>query len=130
LERYRVVRRHAIVERIVVALKRSGADVLESADPRTAPFEFVIRTPTGERLELVCYAFTANKYGQQGRPADEHRFQIKYGSEFDRYHTIYLDQKGQTVTLASAIAMASMPAAGELANGFRGLLAADMGRRF
>ena len=26
--------------------------------------------PTVERLELVCYAFTANKYGQQGRPAD------------------------------------------------------------
>ena len=47
----------------------------------------------------MCYAFTANKYGQQGRPADEHRFQIKYGSEFDRYHTIYFDRKGQKVTL-------------------------------
>ena len=88
MERYRVVRRDAIVERIEEALKRSGAAVLESADPRVAPFEFVIRTPAGERLELVCDAFTANKYGQQGRPADEHRFQIKYGSEFDRYHTI------------------------------------------
>ena len=95
MERYRVVRRGAIVERIEDALKRSGADVLESADPRSAPFQFVIRTPTGERLELVCYAFTANWYGQQGRPADEHRFQIKYGSEFDRYHTIYLSWRGQ-----------------------------------
>jgi hypothetical protein len=99
VERYRVVRRGAIVERVEDALKRSGADVLESADPRTAPFEFVIRTPTGERLELVCYAFTANKYGQQGRPADEHRFQIKYGSDFDRYHTIFFDPKEQKVTL-------------------------------
>jgi hypothetical protein len=99
LERYRLVRRDAIVERIEEALKRSGADVPESADRRTAPFEFVIRTPAGERLELVCYVFTANKYGQQGRPADEHRFQIKYGREFDRYHTIYFDRKGQKVTL-------------------------------
>jgi hypothetical protein len=37
LERYSVVRRDAIVERIEEALKRSGADVLESADLRTAP---------------------------------------------------------------------------------------------
>lgn len=99
MERYRVVRREAVVERIEDALKSSGAEVLESADPRTAPFRFVIRTQTGERLELVCYAFTANKYGQRGRPADEHRFQIKYGSEFDRYHTISIDRKGQKVTL-------------------------------
>lgn len=99
MERYRVVRRDAIVERIEDALRKSGAEVLRNADPRTAPFQFVIKTPTGERLELVCYAFTANKYGQRGRPADEHRFQIKYGSEFDRYHKIYVDPKGQKVTL-------------------------------
>ncbi len=55
--------------------------------------------PKGELIELVCYAFTANKYRQQGRPADEHRFQIKYGSEFDRYHHLYFDPKGERVTL-------------------------------
>src|SRR5207247_1574935 len=69
------------------------------ADPRKGPFEFVVRTPTSERLEMVCYAFTANKYRQQGRPADEHRFQIKYGSEFDRYHTIFIDPQGYKLTL-------------------------------
>lgn len=99
MERYKVVRRDAVVARIEAALRESGADVIEGADPRLAPFEFVIRTPTGERLELVCYAFTANKYGQRGRPADEHRFQVKYGSRFDRYHTIFIDPKGQKVTL-------------------------------
>jgi hypothetical protein len=53
----------------------------------------------GEAIDLVCYAFTANKYRQQGRPADEHRFQIKYGSEFDRYHHLYFDRNGKKVTL-------------------------------
>ena len=99
MKRYKVVRREAVVARIDEALRKSGAEVLETADPATAPFEFVIRTPSGERLELVCYAFTANKYTQKGRPADEHRFQIKYGSEFDRYHTIFVDPKGLKVTL-------------------------------
>ena len=93
------VRRNAVVTQIEQALAASGAQVLQRADPKTAPFEFLIRTPTGEQLELVCYAFTANKYRQGGRPADEHRFQIKYGSEFDRYHTIFLDPHRQKITL-------------------------------
>jgi hypothetical protein len=98
MERYRV-RRDAIVAQIAAALKESGAEVLESADPRSAPFEFVIQTPAGDRHELVCYAFTANEYGQGGRPANEHRFQIKYGSDFDRYHDIFIDPDGRKVTL-------------------------------
>jgi len=99
VERYRVVRRDAVVARIEEALKASGAEVLKSADPKVAPFEFVVKTPKGERLDLVCYAFTANKYGQLGRPADEHRFQIKYGSDFDRYHTIHIGLGRHKVTL-------------------------------
>lgn len=99
MERYRVVRRDKIVAQIEDALRESGAEVLESADPTSAPFEFLIRTPIGEQVELVCYAFTANEYKQGGRPPDEHRFQIKYGSEFDRYHDIYLDPEGHKVTL-------------------------------
>ncbi len=56
-----------------------------------APYEYNIELPGGERRQLVCYAFTANKYGQQGRPAHEHRFQIKYGSDFKRYHELFID---------------------------------------
>jgi hypothetical protein len=48
---------------------------------------------------LVCYAFTANKYRQGKRPADEHRFQVKYGSEFKRYHELYIDPRRKRVTL-------------------------------
>ena len=90
VRRYRVVKRGAIVARIEEALQQCGADILTSADSTTAPFEIKVRTSRGERFDLVCYAFTANKYRQLGRPVDEHRFQIKYGSEFDRYHQLYL----------------------------------------
>lgn len=107
MERYAVTRRELMVAQIEEALTRSGAEIIEHADPKKAPFEFVIRTATGERLELVCYAFTANKYRQQGRPADEHRFQIKYGSAFHRYHTIFFDPKGQKVTLMFGVHLES-----------------------
>lgn len=100
LKRYPVVRREALVERIEKALSASGARVIKSADPRLAPFEFTIQnTKTGDVIELVCYAFTANKYRQGGRPPDEHRFQVKYGSEFDRYHSLFIDPNRQRVTL-------------------------------
>jgi hypothetical protein len=99
LRKYSVVRREAIVERIEHALVASGASIVTHANPRSAPFEITIRTPTGETLDLVCYAFTANEYRQGGRPPDEHRFQIKYGSDFDRYHNIFIDPEGHKVTL-------------------------------
>jgi hypothetical protein len=58
-------------------------------------------TPEDESLQLVAYAFTANKYNQQGRPPDEHRFQIKYGSgdKFQEYHHLYFDRSGERITL-------------------------------
>lgn len=99
MKRYAGLKRGEIVGRITSALTESGADVVKSGDPTVAPFEFTIKTPSGEQLELVCYAFTANRYGQRGRPADEHRFQIKYGSDFDRYHHLYFDPFGKKITL-------------------------------
>jgi AraC-like DNA-binding protein len=99
LRKYTVVRREAVVERIEDALVASGGSIVTHANCRSAPFEITIRTPTGETLDLVCYAFTANEYRQGGRPPDEHRFQIKYGSDFDRYHNIFIDPEGHKVTL-------------------------------
>src|SRR4051812_4726870 len=99
MERYTRLRRRGIVERIEAAVARAGAEVVSRPDPTTAPFELTIRAPQGELIDLVCYAFTANKYRQHGRPPDEHRFQIKYGSEFDRYHYLYFDPQGIKVTL-------------------------------
>ena len=81
------------------AIEASGGRVLERPDPTTAPFVLKATGADGRSLDLVCYAFTANKYRQAGRPSNEHRFQVKYGSEFHRYHNLYLDPKGVRTTL-------------------------------
>lgn len=99
MERYTRVHGDANVAKITEALEASGARVIAEPDPRVAPFEYRIETPRGERLDLLCYAFTANKYKQGGRPSDEHRFQVKYGSDFRRYHEIFVDPTRKKITL-------------------------------
>lgn len=92
------------VQQILGALERSGARIISEPDPTSAPYEITVGSPDGEVLDLVCYAFTAKKYGQKGRPEDEHRFQVKYGSDFGtrdepKYHEVWLDPEGRKITL-------------------------------
>lgn len=87
------------MDAIAAAIEFSGGEIMRAPSPSVAPFEFDVRLSDGKPLSLVCYAFTANKYAQEGRPLDEHRLQVKYGSEFDRTHEIYSDPKGAKTTL-------------------------------
>jgi hypothetical protein len=99
MERYFGVRGHKNVKKMLDALERAGARITRLPDPTVAPFEASILTKDGEALDLVLYAFTANKYGQGGRPSDEHRFQVKYGSDFKRAHPIHIDHTSSRITL-------------------------------
>lgn len=99
MERYPGARGQKRVDAIAAAIERSGGTVVRASSPSVAPFEFEVLLPDSKPLNLVCYAFTANKYGQKGRPAGEHRMQVKYGSEFDRLHDIYVDPNGTKTTL-------------------------------
>ena len=99
MERYFGVLGKKRVERIIAAVEASGGSVLDAPNPSIAPFELRIKTSSNEILDLICYAFTANKYKQAGRPKDEHRFQIKYGSEFKRPHQVFVDPTGARTTL-------------------------------
>lgn len=101
LERYRGVRGRRNVDFISYAIEEAGGQILSGPDPSVAPYDYLIRLPSGERRDLVCYAFTAKRYRphQGERPEDEHRFQIKYGSDFKRYHDLFIDQKGARTTL-------------------------------
>jgi hypothetical protein len=108
LKRYRVTRREPIVKAILEALEASGASIESEPDPTLAPFEITICTPEGERLELICYAFLANKYRQKNRPLDEHRFQVKYGSDFSRYHHLYIPPDPKRITLMFGDHLASV----------------------
>jgi hypothetical protein len=103
LERYEGVRGKRNVAQIDAAIVASGGRILRGPDPRIAPFEYVVQLPNGEIRDLVCYAFTANKYRQAGRPAGEHRFQIKYGSDFSRYYDLYIDPTKQRTTLVFGV---------------------------
>lgn len=101
MKRYKVsvARRKAVVDFFTNALADSGYEILSPPNPGLAPFVLMVRSPAGKELELVCYAFLANKYRQGNRPKDEHRFQIKYGSDFKSYHEIFIDPKRKKRTL-------------------------------
>lgn len=99
MRRYPVLRRAPVVDLIHQAIESAGGHILLPADPRSAPFEIRVRTPADETVDLVCYAFTANKYRQSGRPTDEHRFQLKYGSDTKGYHQLYIPKRPSEVTL-------------------------------
>lgn len=99
MERFSRVQGHANVAATTAALEESGCKILKYPDPSCAPFEYEIETPDGERLSLICYAFTANKYRQKGRPTDEHRLQVKYGSDFTRPYDLYIDPSRRKLTL-------------------------------
>lgn len=103
VDRYPGVRGQKRVDAIAAAIEQSGGKIIRAPSPSEAPFEFEVLLPDGKPLTLICYAFTANKYGQKGRPAGEHRMQVKYGSEFDRLHNIYIDPKGTKTTLFFAV---------------------------
>jgi hypothetical protein len=99
VERYRVIRKEPVVAFIVDALEKSGFVVERVPGAQLAPFVFSVLTPWNEPLDLICYSFLANKYGQGGRPDDEHRFQVKYGSEFKRLHELFIAQGAGKLTL-------------------------------
>lgn len=99
MERYRSVRGKRNVDAIAAAIEVSGGTVVRAPSPSEAPFEFEARLPDKKLLRLICYAFTANKYRQGSRPADEHRMQVKYGSDFTRLHEIYIDPLHAKTTL-------------------------------
>lgn len=96
---YRTSRKGPLVAMIANALEASGMNIVKKPPAGSAPFVFEVVTPVGEALRLICYAFTANKYRQSGRPDDEHRFQIKYGSDFAEYHQLYIGDGVRDVTL-------------------------------
>jgi hypothetical protein len=98
-EHYRVSGKQPIVDQLSAGLEGCGIEIISRPDPKVAPFQYKVKLPSGERVELVCYAFLANEYKQGGRPPGEHRFQVKYGSEFKRAHDIFIDPNREVVTL-------------------------------
>lgn len=98
---YRVNRkdREPLVEFIKSALEECGCQIINASTPDEAPFKITFETPLGERLGIVAYAFLANNNKIKNRPPDEHRFQLKYGSDDKGVHRLWQDPYGLYVTL-------------------------------
>lgn len=90
---YRVLTRdkEPLLRFILDALHAEGCRVLSHSPPNEAPFQITFETPLGERLGILCYAFFANSKITKNRPSDEHRFQVKYGSDDGKLHQLWQD---------------------------------------
>ena len=98
---YRVLARdrEPLLAFIVDALRESGCQIISCSPPTEAPFKLSFETPSGERIGVVAYAFRANSVVTRNRPADECRFQVKYGTKDGELHEIWQDSAGLYVTL-------------------------------
>ncbi len=79
---------------VLSSLQACGCRILRCSDPSEAPFRISFEAPDGERIGIVAYAFLANSKVTRNRPADEHRFQVKYGPKTGELHELWQDPFG------------------------------------
>lgn len=91
--------RQPLLNFITRALRLAGCRILFESSPTRAPFRVTFETPDGERIGIIAYAFLANQKITKNRPADEHRFQVKYGSKDGHLHELWQDPYGLYTTL-------------------------------
>jgi len=93
-------------EKLVAAVGQVRGRVLYASRPDRAPVYLGIETPSGERVGLLIYPFTANHVVTTNRPLDEHRLQVRYGGQkswAERTHTIGRDLAGIDTTLVVGV---------------------------
>jgi hypothetical protein len=95
--------REPLLDFMLQSLRREGCQILYSSPPSEAPFRITFETAQGERLGIVAYAFLANSRLTRNRPMDEHRFQLKYGSDDKELHALWQDPFGLYTTLLVGI---------------------------
>ncbi len=91
--------REPLIAFMIDALKAEGCRIIREPPPDEAPFRITFETPTGERVGIIAYAFLATFTPTKNRPADEHSFQVKYGSKDGKLHQLWQDPYGLYVTL-------------------------------
>ena len=89
----------ALLAFLVEALEDRGNKVTYKSEPNQAPFLVIFETPGGERQGVLAYAFLANSRQTKNRPSDEHRFQIKYGSNLKGVLEVAVDPHAIITTI-------------------------------
>lgn len=95
--------REPLIAFLVEGLEEAGCRILYRPAPDQAPFRITFETPVGERMGVVAYAFLANSRPTRNRPADEHRFQLKYGKDEKVEHELWQDPYGLYTTILLGI---------------------------
>jgi len=92
-DRYTVSKRkkQPLLDFITSGLIAAGCRIIRSSTANEAPFRIAFEEPSGQRHGIIVYAFFANSKQTKNRPDDEHRFQIKYGSNDGLIHRIWQD---------------------------------------
>jgi len=103
--RWKVSRSHKapLLAFVTDGLRAGGCTILYASDPVQAPFYISYETASGEREGILVYAFFANSRLTKNRPPDEHRFQIKYGSDTTAVVTVEQDPARLVTTLFMGI---------------------------
>jgi hypothetical protein len=81
----------ALLRFILDGLMMRECRIISVSDAGRAPFYLTFETPDGDRHAVLAYLFRAGAKITRERPADEHRFQIKYGSELKGVLDVALD---------------------------------------
>lgn len=88
------------------AIAKSGGRIGLSSGPSQGPLFLGGEDASGRAFALCVYAFTATGRRIKNRPADEHRFQIRYGSEAHWHtdtHQLGFDPLGSDTTLVLGV---------------------------
>lgn len=98
---YRVSRhgKEPLLAFLLDGLRERGCRILFASPADHEPFQISFETASGERIGVLCYAFFANSRETKNRPEDEHRFQVKLGSDPRRLLRMHDDPSGLWTTL-------------------------------
>ena len=99
--------RKPLVSFFIDGLLKAGCTILYWPDPRLAPFRIVLETPWQERIGVVLYAFRSTSRITRNRPADEARFQVKYGPRTDELHQLFDDPYSLYTTMLLGVDLES-----------------------
>lgn len=104
-EVYRVSGRTDLHVFLEQAVEASGGRVLYTSDSHRAPVYLGVQLGTDERIGMLIYPFRVKKVKTKGRPKDEYRGQLRYGSEtsWGREHPVGQDIAGVDVTMIVGI---------------------------
>jgi hypothetical protein len=99
--------REPLIDFFIEGLAKAGCSILHRPEPRLAPFRIVLETPWQDRIGIILYAFRSTCRVTRNRPADESRFQVKYGPRTNELHPIFDDPFHLYTTLLIGIDLES-----------------------